>query len=752
MKQTLRKSSAAYAEQMQAFRENPESPEPSSSDEASDESDATDIEDLDSDAEAERQFKTVRTGVAERPKDKILSIAPQEITYEMVQKKLKEVAAARGRATSLDRQDQVEMLTFLSGVARGGAQKIEVLVHKVTVIFDMNSPTMSPMSTINWKRCMVCIFEMMALIAENPNVKLVDDPPEEERMEEPAQDVEVRVWGNPAAFLERLDEEWTGSLRAIDPHTNAYMERLRDEAALLALSGLVATYLETLDISTSKEKTAAVALRRMDHLYYKTKPVYEATRKMALAMKEAPPAAEVPTEDTIEGEEGDELEAVAAPQVILPPNFDLPVEANGLMDSLATTVYLNGNDNQKGQAMLYSVYFKAIHDDFYGARDMLLMSRISEQTQQLDIRMQILFNRTAAQLGLCAFRSGLIEESFSCLADLYGSNKVKELLAQGIHQHRNQDKTAEQEAAEKRRQVPFHLHINLELLEATFLTCDILLEVTTMAAVGAVEWIKGKSIGSKSLKKLMDNYDKQTFLGPPENVRDHMTAACRALATGDWSKAYGYTSALACWGLLGASKGSVLEMLKSKFQEEGLRTYLVAHAKFYSSLSMDQLCNIFELSERKVHAIVSKMIADEILCGSIDQPTRTIVMHHEEPTSQQAISATFAEAFSRLVDYNERALAYRTGVLITDDDEEGSRKGPANSAGGRRTRMGGRLPGGRGRGRSRRYNDRSGGFIADAGFSGGVFGKGRRGSQRDNSSFMQLGRIAGGRGRGGYRR
>ena len=58
-------------------------------------------------------------------------------------------------------------------------------------------------------------------------------------------------------------------------------------------------------------------------------------------------------------------------------------------------------------------------------------------------------------------------------------------------------------------------------------------------------------------------------------------------------------------------------MLRHKLQEEGLRTYLLAYGRFYSSLSISQLCDMFELPENKVtlHNVSARHILQSLPCG-----------------------------------------------------------------------------------------------------------------------------------------
>ncbi|KAK9794329.1 hypothetical protein WJX73_000840 [Symbiochloris irregularis] len=741
MRQRLKKHNLGYAEDMDKFRANPESTADESSD--SDDSDSDDgsgsDEDVDQGSDADGAFEKIKSK-SEKKKDRLLSMDPKDISYEMVSKKLQDIMLARGKK-GVDRQEQVEMLTYLTSVAKGPCQRISVMLSMVSAIFDINPSMSTHMPVPLWKRCVSVVLEVLSLLSTHTHI-VIDDSFEgsDERTEEPSPEQEAPIPGNLIAVVERLDDELFKSLQMIDPHTHQYMDRLKDEPVFLAMAA------QTQDIQanhTDQKTLARLALRRMEHFYHKTADVYEAMRKITMAQQQADAAAEV-DKDALKDEDELDAEVVTAvgqATLKVPADFVMEADCEAFMESLSRQIYEHGDERTKARAMLCTIFFKAIREDFYGARDMMLMSHLQDNVQHMDISTQILFNRAMAQLGLCAFRKGLVPDAHSCLSELYTTGRVKELLAQGMSISRYQDKTPEQEKLERRRQMPFHMHINLELLESVHLISAMLLEVPVLAAP---DFDPKKRPISKPFRRLMDNYERQTFTGPPENVRDHVMAATRALLKGEWQRAYAYLSDLPSWNLL-AEKDKVLHMIQQQLKEEGLRTYLLTYGAFYHSLSHQHLSQTFDLPDKKVHSIISKMMMAEQLAGSWDQPTGTVVMHAAHASRLQAAAGALADKATALVDLNERALSLRTGgVRDMDDDREGGRGGFGEDRGfSRRGGRGGRsglLPGpgdygrglGRGGGRGNRGGLRSGGLGGGMGrFGGGIgFNEGRFPSDR----------------------
>jgi translation initiation factor 3 subunit C len=471
-----------------------------------------------------------------------------------------------------------------------------------------------------------------------------------------------------------LDDELTRSLQHIDPHTAEYIERLSDEQALYNNIVRTMLYVEGLGNTDKSEPRQdsinRVVMRRLEHVYFKPSQVVTIL------------------EDAVWKAIPSKMDSSITPRG---NSVDVPA----LVQILCNYLFKYSDGIIRARAMLCQIYFLALHDNYYRARDLMLMSHLSESISNFDVSTQILFNRTLVQIGLCAFRAGLIYEAQNTLSEICGSGRQKELLAQGIILQRYSTVSPEQEKLERQRQLPFHMHINLELLECIYLTSSMFLEVPLMAQTSSTPEMKRRII-SKTFRRMLDYNERQVFTGPPENTRDGVIMSAKFLATGDWKKATELLNSIKIWELM-AQPDKIKQMLAEQIQEEGLRTYLFTYAPFYDTLSIATLSTMFELPEKNIAAIVSRMISHEELAAALDQVNDAIVFRKGVELSRlQSQIVTLADKSMSLLEANEKTLEQRTQGMANAfqrDQVPGGRGGRGQGRGGQ-TRGGPRFPGG----------------------------------------------------------
>ena len=80
---------------------------------------------------------------------------------------------------------------------------------------------------------------------------------------------------------------------------------------------------------------------------------------------------------------------------------------------------------------------------------------------------------------MAAFRLGKISESHEILLEICQHLRHKELLAQQVSNYQN--KSHEFEVEEARRQIPYHMRIDLKVLDTFYCVSSMLLEIPNFA-------------------------------------------------------------------------------------------------------------------------------------------------------------------------------------------------------------------------------------------------------------------------------
>nr|GEV82910.1 eukaryotic translation initiation factor 3 subunit C-like [Tanacetum cinerariifolium] len=154
----------------------------------------------------------------------------------------------------------------------------------------------------------------------------------------------VRICGNLAAFLEKVDREFIMSLKCIHPDkAREYVERLRDEPLIFTLAQNVHAYLE-----------------------------HVGNQKAAVCNQVVEPPSFVKTPE-IMGRE---------------PNFT--ESSRSLMDLLVSYIHEHADDERtKTRIMLCNIHHHAISDEIYKSYDLLLLSHLQDNIWHMGLSTKI---------------------------------------------------------------------------------------------------------------------------------------------------------------------------------------------------------------------------------------------------------------------------------------------------------------------------------------------------------------------------
>jgi len=188
------------------------------------------------------------------------------------------------------------------------------------------------------------------------------------------------------------------------------------------------------------------------------------------------------------------------------------------------------------------------------------------------------------------------------LTEVVASQRIRELLAQGI------SRNTTNEAVERRRLLPVHLHINTELVEAVHLIASMLIEIPNIVRDPAEA---SKTISAKFFRRQYEQY--RNFYGPPETFKDYIIVASKELYNGNWKKCYEYLLSVNIWNKLSQNVQQTQKNLLDKVKEQAFKCYLFTFQNCYDSIDIDKLAEKFEISKDYIHAFVSKMVFNKEL-------------------------------------------------------------------------------------------------------------------------------------------
>eukprot|EP00834_Sanchytrium_tribonematis_P001999 NODE_55_length_29507_cov_0.809712.p2 type:complete len:720 gc:universal NODE_55_length_29507_cov_0.809712:23793-25952(+) len=444
------------------------------------------------------------------------------VSNENVLEKLSELLLNRNRVTNSEYLNSLEeMLKF----ANRPHEKLKLLLNIVNAKFDHAGAlpvtdmeeNMANSSFQFWKEARIhinCIFD---ILEDNRDIiihEMYEPLPEEDSLldENVSYENEKRLKGSIIGIVERIDEEFTKLLQGIDQSDiSSYQMIYGDEFYIIELLlRAVTVFNRQQDLLKSKDKTGycRLSIRLIEKLYYRPAKINQEIFKVLISSHKSKWTFE---EDP----------------------FKLIVKE---------CKFLVEQDDKKisARACLCLFYHLAVNDDFENSYKYLTHFYYSEYLT--DINIFVLYNRTLCQVALCAFRHGKYEIVTELLEGFVQSAKIKELLGQTSNSFSESHVESDEfESTEKRKALPWHLHIPDDVIESVYLLSHMILDIPLLAMTHF-------ETPATYFTDLYNEFIKNLVNSPPETNKDYVFLVTQKLLQGNWKDAFEIAKTLPIWG------------------------------------------------------------------------------------------------------------------------------------------------------------------------------------------------------------
>jgi len=621
----------------------------------------------------------------------------ENLSFDELTQKIQLIHQMRGRKgvdknTSLKQLEAyfVRLDKFMTGEYCAMNWKISIVASLNSFEFDHASGAFNAIRPESWETILTNMHRILDLFSS------WEDPEKEDPNIEKAV-CYITLMNNLILSFERLDDElYKGLQFSGDATTPEFQAQLANSPKLIRILVRGIKFMKSRP--GYEEEVGKLSIRLMEQLYYKhddiNKKIYE------LIQEQAP--------------EAEKAEWV------------WPEDSTAMMEKLRRNVHIVQNARTRLRSIMCQVYHLALHDQYRKARNLFHFSNMAERAAEMttDVNTQILYNHVLAQMGLCAFRAMMIPEAHNALVELCMYMKTKELLAQGMSYSRFQERNPDQEKLEKKRQVPYPMHIDLDFLESVHLISAMLLEIPHMAHQHLDPTKQKEKPISRLLNRHLHSQTLPTGQTPPENARETVVAAARYLKKSDWQNCIDMIDKLKFWNNV-TNVDDVRQALHEKIKVEALRTFMFYSLSSYDAFHLNQLEQFFALPKKTVHSTLSRMIIFNEIPASWDSTSEYVVVQRSDLTTLHKLSLQLADKIQQTLENNERSLDIKCGTKEAQQKGMQMQRGQWDQQGqGKR----GGYSGGKGRVFVVDDQQRSRGRGGKGGKQGGGKGKGRGGS------------------------